>query len=332
MKIKKSILIIVLIAIIGIAFPSVAFAQSTNEESSINDLIDGFMGDFDTLKENLGFLGVYAGGSTQSGVFADLNSRLLNIGIMANASFLDFEGILKVAGKLGMPIPDLITEIPFPMPLVHAGLNIPFIPVRVFARGMYFPTSSFIDDADDLLLIGGGVGVDLNSFLPIPKLLTLKATANYHMFKGLPVPNFDFNSNSFGIHGFASLGIPVLKPYVGIGFNMTNTEIGFDMWPLVKGAIGDNVPDVPTEEEYKDIMDNDNIPQYIKDKIKEAYDEFNDFEKAFLLSQKITYTAIPISVGVNIDLLLLKMNVEYSHNLLNMGNLGTVSLSVGFGF
>jgi hypothetical protein len=328
---KKILLILTVIFLLITGFAGTVFAQ---DESDFNDffnyedmLLSYIQDGKEMLAENLGFLGAYASYSLQTGHYAPTDAIFINAGITTNLSFVALPKFvtdnLTVLKDAGIDTGLLNTGI-LPMGFLYAGVNLPMLPIKVYARGMFLPSSLITGFEDDLIVFGVGVGYTMG--LPF---MELTALGNYHFMKGIDM----LAIHSYGVNGILAFDVPVvnmfLRPFVGIGWSMTTVNVGFNVLEIFGATELADVENTLSDEE----VPQEDIDTFIEELEEEAY--FNT---------TINYALnFPISVGVRVNVAILKIILEYTTSL-NLNALGStsdvmtifppgaISLSLGIGF
>lgn len=313
--------IIVLISFLILALGNVSFAQTGDfaDIFSFGDIIAGLTGDIEAMKEELGkqlsFLGDYTAYALQTGHFAPTDAAFLNVGVTANIAFI---GLPQIVQDNLPPEAALLKDMGMlPMGFAFAGLNIPFLPVKAYLRGLFLPAGILPAFEDNVIIVGLGAALDLP--LPLP-FISVNVLGNYHFMTGIKM----INLNSIGVIGTAAFSIPVIdlfaKPYISVGWSLSTINVAFNLLTIY-GA--NDIADLETE------LAAAGMAQADIDAIKAEIGAAAQFD--------ITYNYalnFPISVGVRISPIpLLKLTVEYTNTLAEIFSLegGAISISFALG-
>ncbi len=336
---KKILITIVLIFIFTLASVSLIYAQddSTNE---FEDVFKEILENKDTLTDGLRFLGSFSSNATRIGQFPALDALSISFGMTFNSVFVDLSSIRELTYINNDPSQgSYIDNIPLinigllPTAIFYGGFKIKNIPIRGFIRGLWIPIGQMFPNFDDFIIVGGGLGVDINEFFNMTTF-EIKVAGNYHFIKGIPFMSF----HSFGaLSSFAfNPEGSVFKPYVSIGWNMSTISIAADMYRVYKDFFGGG--DNPTLQDLQDFLDDPNPAyDYVQEQLQENLDNYDPNTQTvadlFIFRESIQYiTNIPFTVGVSLYLATFVINAEYTTNLIEFLNFQTGALSLSLGF
>lgn len=303
----KKILIVLLVVVFStIGLSSLSFAQTYEDVYNYQDVIEEGLA---LMEENLAFLGAYGAYALQSGQFAPTDVLFINVGLTANFAFIDFpDFIVDNFDIVGSEETQYLKDYSMlPMGFLYVGLKVPILPIKLYARVFYLPANTINGFNEDLLILGLGAAYTLG--LP---LIEITATGNYHFMNGIEM----IDIHSYGLQGIVAFDIPVinwlLKPYVAVGWSMTSVSVHFDLLDIY------------------DVSDVISLPPEVPGEVVDVLDG------AGVFNQTYTYALnFPISLGVRVNILLLKLVVEYTstiEKLFTWPMKGAISLSLGFGF
>lgn len=105
----------------------------------------------------------------------------------------------------------------FPVPVLQASLGLP-LDFEVMARGF-----SVTFDDETISLLGLGVKKNFKHLIPIPAFPDISAMIAYHNFKASDI----IESRHYSFDVMASKKLPIVTPYVGIGFDKTNMNLSY---------------------------------------------------------------------------------------------------------
>ena len=112
----------------------------------------------------------------------------------------------------------------FGFPLLQASVGLPAVGADIAVRGMSYSSLSIIGGGLRYPLLKSGT---LTKFIPDVAVAAFYDTINYTYFKG----------NHMSLDASASLDIPVIKPFAGIGYDRTKIEVK-DVSAALNGASG----------------------------------------------------------------------------------------------
>ncbi|MFW6172326.1 MAG: DUF6588 family protein [Elusimicrobiota bacterium] len=111
---------------------------------------------------------------------------------------------------------NLITEDKIIIPWIHAGAALPF-KTSIFLRGFSY---NIADSDSKITLLGGGIKYSIIESKLVSPLPGLQAIIAYNMME---VSDLNINTTTIGLT--ADKKLPFMKPYIGISYDMTKSEI-----------------------------------------------------------------------------------------------------------
>lgn len=325
---KKIFILMLFVSIFTFGINSIVFAQGNETFESIFEEI---LSNKESLKGGLDFLSSYTSNSARTGQLISLDQESITLGITTNLQFISLRG-LKDLGNAD--INGAIDSLPLikdgfiPNGYIYLGVNLTEIPIRFYIRGIYFPLSYIINDFDDILMVGGGVGLDFHDFFEMEPV-ELKLVLSYHFIRGIPYVSF----HSWGF--LANVGFKVtdwFKPYIGLGWDMATAYINADVYEIYSDYFGS---DNPTRQELEDFINDPDKPSYVRDKLYNNIQEYDELSDWYIFRELLNYAAnFPITIGMKFDISAFKISISYTTNIPQIFDFtaGGLSLSLGFDF